>query len=594
MVVSSRHHPVFNRSTFLEPQREALMKLRKPIAVALVAMLAQPVMTMASGDQQSANRFENWPDRPIKHLVVIFGENISFDHYFGTYPDALNPAGEPAFHPKAGTPTVNGLKGSLLTHNPNLNAANGAGAANPFRLTRKQAWTASQNHDYMPEQAAYDKGLMDLFPAKTGTPDKGAMMPSGLTATTGLTMGYYDGNTVTALWNYAQHFSMSDNSYSTGFGPSTVGALNLIAGQTNGVSHFENGTGDETDGGTGSLSVIGDPDPFLDVCSGSTTNQVEMKGRNIGDLLSAAGLTWGWFEGGFDLTKTNPNGTTGCARSTVSPIINAISPASATQVDYSPHHQPFQYYPSTRNARHLRPTSVHSIGHNGDRGNHQYDIDDFYDAVKVGNFPNVSFLKASRYQDAHPSNSDPLDEQAFIVHVLNFLQQRPEWCDTAVVLAYDDSDGWYDHQMGPIVNHSTSAQDALSSPVDPITGVGQCGTDGPTTALPGPDGVAHAQGRCGYGPRQPMLVISPWARKNFVDHTVTDQSSIIRFIEDYWLGGQRIGDGSFDAIANSIDTMFDFGGDDRHSIFDHKNRCDVSDFLILDENSGEVRFSGRR
>ena len=107
------------------------MKLRKPIAVALVAMLAQPVMTMASGDQQSANRFENWPDRPIKHLVVIFGENISFDHYFGTYPDALNPAGEPAFHAKAGTPTVNGLKGSLLTHNPNLNAANGAGAANP-------------------------------------------------------------------------------------------------------------------------------------------------------------------------------------------------------------------------------------------------------------------------------------------------------------------------------------------------------------------------------------------------------------------------------------------------------------------------------
>ena len=63
------------------------------------------------------------------------------------------------------------------------------------------------------------------------------MLPSGLTATTGLVMGYYDGNTVTALWNYAQHFAMSDNSYSTKFGPSTVGALNLIAGQTNGVSH---------------------------------------------------------------------------------------------------------------------------------------------------------------------------------------------------------------------------------------------------------------------------------------------------------------------------------------------------------------------
>ena len=167
---------------------------------------------------------------------------------------------------------------------------------------------------------------------------------------------------------------------------------------------------------------------------------------------------------------------------------------------------------------------MHTIGHDGDAGNHQYDIEDFYDAVKAGNFPTVSFLKASRYQDGHASNSDPLDEQAFIVHVINFLQSRPEWCDTAVVIAYDDSDGWYDHQMGPIVNHSTSADDALTSPLDPATGVGQCGTDGPTTALPGPDGVAHAQGRCGYGPRLPLLVISPWAKKNFVDHTVTDQT----------------------------------------------------------------------
>jgi phospholipase C len=564
------------------------------LAIALTGVLTQPSLMIASGNGQSSNRFDAWPDRPIKHLVVIFGENISFDHYFGTYPNALNPKGEPAFHAQPGTPTVNGLSGSLLTNNPNLNAANGAGAANPFRLGRAQAWTASQNHDYMPEQAAINRGAMDLFPANVGTPDKAAMKPTGLTATTGLTMGYYDGNTVTAMWNYAQHFAMSDNSYGTNFGPSTVGAMNLVAGQTNGVSHFENGTGDETDGSQGSLTVIGDPDPYLDVCSGTTTNQVEMKGRNIGNMLSDAGLTWGWFQGGFDLTKMNPNGTTGCNRSTVSPVINAVSPSSATQADYSPHHQPFQYYPSTRNPKHTRPTSVHTIGRDGDAGNHQYDLQDFYDAVNAGNFPNVSFLKASRYQDAHPSNSDPLDEQAFIVHVINFLQQRPEWCETAVVIAYDDSDGWYDHQMGPIVNHSTSAQDALTSPVDPATGVGQCGTDGPTTAMPGPDGVAHAQGRCGYGPRLPMLVISPWAKKNFVDNTVLDQSSIIRFIEDYWLNGKRVGDGSFDAVANSIGNMFDFGGDDRHTVFDHKNKCDVSSFLILDENTGEVRFSGRR
>jgi phospholipase C len=544
------------------------MNVRKALAVALIAMLSQPGFIQASADARTSAQAAS--HHPIKHVVVIFDENISFDHYFGTYPHALNPAGEPRFTPLANTPTVNGLKGALLTDNPNKFAPdNGSDAANPFRLGRSQGWTASQNHDYMPEQLAVHNGLMDQFPLQVGTPDSAAMVPSGLTATKGLTMGYYDGNTVTALWNYAQHFALSDNSYGTNFGPSTVGALNLISGQTNGVSTSVNGTSDETDGGDGSLTVIGDPDPYLDTCSGSSTNQVEMKGRNVGDLLSAAGVTWGWFQGGFDLTRTNANGTTGCGRSTVSPTINAIAPNNATIVDYVPHHQPFQYYPSTRNPQHLRPTSVATIGYD-DAANHQYDIEDFYATVSAGNFPAVSFLKAAKYQNGHPSNSTPLDEQAWIVKVINFLQSRPEWCDTAVIIAYDDSDGWYDHQMGPIVNQSSSPMDAISAP-------GECGTSGPTAALPGPDSVAHAQGRCGYGPRLPMLVISPWAKKNFVDHTVTDQSSILRFIEDNWLHGARIGDGSFDAIANSIDGMFDFADGPR---------CQAG-FLFLHENTGE-------
>jgi len=87
---------------------------------------------------------------PIKHIVVIFNENISFDHYFGTYPVALNPKGEPHFHAKPGTPTVNGFSTGLLNNNPNLNPANGAGATNPFRLDRSQAFTNDQDHDYNP------------------------------------------------------------------------------------------------------------------------------------------------------------------------------------------------------------------------------------------------------------------------------------------------------------------------------------------------------------------------------------------------------------------------------------------------------------
>jgi phospholipase C len=130
------------------------------------------------------------------------------------------------------------------------------------------------------------------------------------------------------------------------------------------------------------------------------------------------------------------------------------------------------------------------------------------------------------------------------------------------VIAYDDSDGWYDHQMSPIVNQSSTEADALIAP-------GTCG-DG-STALSSSTAL-HAQGRCGYGPRLPLLVISPYAKHNYVDHTVTDQSSILRFIEDNWVGGQRI-EGSFDSRAGSLQNMFDF-----------KNP--QNDNLLLDESTG--------
>ena len=237
--------------------------------------------------------------------------------------------------------------------------------------------------------------------------------------------------------------------------------------------------------------------------------------------------------------------------------------------DYIPHHQPFQYYASTANLNHTRPTSVATIGKQGDAANHQYDLHDFFDAVKAGNFPAVSFLKAAGFQDGHAGYSDPLDEQTFLVDTINFLEKLPDWRNTAVVVLYDDSDGWYDHQMGPMLNQSQSSADALSAP-------GMCGAAAP--ALAGYLGTTHPDGRCGYGPRQPFLLISPFARHNFVDHTVTDQTSVLRFIEDNWLGGQRIA-GSFDAVANSITPMLEFK---RHGEVGDNDR------LFLNDQTGQV------
>ncbi len=516
-------------------------RLERALAVLAACALTVFPVTPAFADQ---NDFST--KTPIKHLVVIFQENVSFDHYFATYPFAKNPPGEPAFHARPNTPTVNGLLLSGLAHNnPNLNAANGAGASNPFRLDRSQAATTDQDHDYTAEQMAFHNGLMDLFPASVGTAGPPPNPPPGITGTTGIVMGWFDGNTVTAMWNYAQHFAMSDNSWNTTFGPSTPGALNLISGQTNGALNVSASaaTFAVTDGGNGSLSVISDADPLGDVCSSSAV--LTMAGKNVGELLNDAGVSWGFFEGGFDLTITNTNGTTGCKRSTTSAV------TGVNKRDYIAHHQPFQYYASTANPAHTRPASLAEIGHNGP-ANHQYDIRDFFAAVKAGNFPAVSYLKASGFQDGHAGYSSPLDEQTFVVNTINFLEHSPEWKETAVVIGWDDSDGWYDHQMSPIVNTSAGAADAL-------TGPGLCG-DG-TTALPGADpGNLHAQGRCGFGPRLPLLVISPFAKKNFVDHLTTDQSSILRFIEDNWLNGERI-QGSFDAVTNSLSQMFNFNQD---------------------------------
>lgn len=489
-------------------------------AAALGTMLS--VSSVANADEVKT---KSETTTPIKHVVVIFGENVSFDHYFGTYPYALNVKGEPQFSAKANTPEVNNLltpkdyngtqpnivKTNLITNNPN--------SANPVRLDRSQPMTDDMDHEYHDEMDATDGGKMDKFVEKTGSgswpiPNQPANM----------VMDYYDGNTVTALWNYAQNFAMSDNSFGTTYGPSTPGALNLISGETHGATFYDkNGqvvTGDILNNYE-NRTVTGDPNPHLDQASTGQTVTMDDTNKNVGDLLNAKGITWGWFQGGF-----------------ADPKHQSTNVAGTPVTDYSPHHEPFQYYKSTANPTHVAPSSTAMIGKT-DQANHQYDINDFWKSVDNGSMPSVSYLKAPMAQDGHAGYSDPLDEQQFIVNTINKLEQSPEWKDTAVVLSYDDSDGWYDHVYGP-----TNKQAADS-------------------------------GKIGYGPRLPLMVVSPYAKSNYVDHTLTDQSSILKFIEDNWQLGS-IGGTSLDAQAGSLNNMFDF------------TKGPSNQKLFLDAKSGQV------
>jgi phospholipase C len=504
------------------------------VSAAVVAGLAAVVVTTAG-----TSWAEPKPDSsahtttPIKHVVVLFDENISFDHYFATYPYAANTDGTP-FHPAPDTPTAvdTELSAGLIpgdqlpAHNPNsdrptdsvLYTTPNPNAYQPHRLAPAQAVSCSQNHSYGPEQSAMNGGAMDKFVESTNT----TCSTQGTYSSPSLVMDYFDGNTVTALWNYAQNYAMSDNAWDTVFGPSTPGALNLISGNTY----------------SGSTTVNSDIDPNGDSFgSQASATTPSMYGANVGDLLNAKGVWWGWVVGGFaDRSASHTNS------------------AGAASVDYSPHHNPFAYYASTANPDHTAPADGAEIGHDGP-ANHSYDLSAFNAALSgsqidgvTPSLPAVSFLKAPEAQDGHAGYSDPLSEQQFLTTEINAIQQSPEWSSTAIVVTYDDSDGWYDHVAPVITNASAGASG--------------------DTAICTTAASAHVSmlggytGRCGPSQRLPLLVISPYAKKNFVSHDLTNQASVLKFIEENWeTGGIDAASsvpGSFDASAGSLENMFDW------------------------------------
>jgi len=747
------------------------VRFRRGIAQVGAATLGLSMIVVVSG-APAAQALPPTPQTPIQHLVVIFQENESFDHYFGTYPYATNPTGEDGFTPALGTPSVDGLCSAnavpstannvsctsanvgtspLLTSNPNV--------ANPGRLdpgpnasgvyntglnttTHTNAGiddtlTCQDNHNYEPEQIAFDGGAMNNFPGTVG-PKASTTDPEGDTACNpDNVLNYYDGNTVTGYWNYAQHYALNDNSFGTTFGPSTPGAINVVSGDTGNFNLVNNAaTPNSTTApaaantalvadAQGGWSNINDADPFYDDCSSTSSNigdnntsSAGPTSLNVGDLLNEAGLSWGFFEGGF--TPTTPPSTLpapgysggpaaqahGAVCGASHPIGAALGGTGATgsqpygnEGDYIQHHQPFQYFATTANPGHIAPASLSAIGTdtqtfsggcygcgtpNFDTANHEYDISYFNQLVSAlahGStsvaLPAVSYLKAPAYEDEHPGYSDPVDGQQFVTQQVNALMQTPEWPSTAVIVAYDDSDGWYDHIYSgnettpyngtaqtpaveqnqssaggtpgisatpsttavastgdaenpplcggtPIVGTTPLASSttigttnnqitynigggssqtltitsgtytpttlatkiaAVASPASSITAevnasgdlvltdnglsalnitggdaLGTLGISGTPSSAPASPTLTNTagqvdNGRCGFGPRLPLLVISPYAKSNFVDNTLSDQASVVNFIEYNWKLPTI--PGSADHLLTNPSTTFD-------------------------------------
>ena len=388
---------------------------------------------------------------------------------------------------------------------------------------------------------------------------------------------------------------MSDNSFGTTFGPSAPGAINVVSGDTGGVdtAHQANNpssrrrprpNADITPDGHGGYSLTSDAQPFWDDCS--TRDAVALTGTNIGDELNAAGISWGWFQGGFRPTTTfatgsgpdrpRPGQTTARSSPTSSPAgkfagrasgcpaprtRRSATPSTPSACSASAATRPARRRPtnsatrtttspttsrsSTTRRRRTRTTWASTTGRRPPRAeqplersaptrsrspaptatgrsstppNHNYDTSDFdalVAAITPGKLPPtalpaVTFLKAPGYQDGHAAYSEPADEQAFVVDEVNALEQTPDWSSTAVIVNYDDSDGWYDHVYSGVTNPSQSGADNLT---------GTCsGRSRPRTRPPGSAAspatpLGGEQGRCGFGPRLPMLLISPCAAR---------------------------------------------------------------------------------
>ncbi len=430
---------------------------RLSVSFAALALVVAALLTSAPARPAAGKHHGS-----IKHVIVIFQENRSFDHYFGTYPFAEG------FIARAGTPIPDNLLGYPSSDRYQHNLL-------PLRRITDDR-TLDLPHDQATMVAEYNQGRMDQFVQRQKTG-----------ATRELVMSYYDYASVPHYWHYAQRYALADHYFSSVMGSSTPAALFVASAQ----SH-----------------VDGNPFPEGDICNEKGKPTVPQRDAddipNVGTALSAAGVTWGWYQGGFAECPDPEN------------------------LGYDAHHNPFQYFTETADLEHAGAKN-------------QHDLDDFYAALRDGTLPQVAYLKADRRRNEHPGYSSISGGRDFVVRTLNAIMESDAWESTVVILTFDESGGWYDH-------------------------------------VPPPQVVLEGRER-GLAPRVPTLVISPFARSNYISHQIFDHASVVRFIEETFVGPHAHLNAR-DQAANDLSDMLDLG---------QRNAA-----LILDPDTGKPAGTAKR
>ena len=439
----------------------------------------------------------------IEHVVVIYAENRSFDHLYGLFPGAdgiaqataeqktqLDHDGKPLPHlPPSYDPV---RKGAMRADLPTAGLPNG-----PFRIDAppvNRKWNEllpNPIHAYFHHREQINGGQNNRFVAASNVG--------------GWTMGYFDGSQM-KLWQWAKEYTLADHFFQAAFGGSYLNHLWLVCACTprdenapnrpqldehgylrrrptspasvmQGVAHLFDGS-ITPDG----YSVNTTQPPYqpsgirpaaggnLELTDPARHTLPPMREKSVGDTLSAKGVSWAWYGGGWNAASADGRREPSEPREVI---------YSAKGQAFQPHHQPFNYF-----ARFAPGTP--------DRARHLKDGEDLMKDIANGTLPAVSFYKPVGRLTQHPSYTNLADGDAHIHDVLTRLRASPQWSRMLVIVTYDENGGFWDH-------------------------------------LPPPSGAGWGD-RWGPGTRIPAIIVSPYAKRGYVDKTPYDTTSIIKFI----------------------------------------------------------------
>ena len=467
--------------------------------------------------------------RNIQTVVVIYAENRGFDNLYGLFPGAdgipgVNPSSRSAAYPQKDfdgntlpvlPPSWGGMTAAgqttVITQAQSANLPN-----KPFQIddvngpvfAESSVVTRDLVHRFYNNQMQINGGKNDQFAAYS---DAG-----------GLSMGYYDGSKM-KLWDIAKQYTLADHFFMGAFGGSFLNHQYLICACAPTYPHADNvaspaknsisavdvdahgnmvrltpGTGNPTSvlngapvylkdstltpkDASGMFYAVNTMQPLYQPsgnaavadatasyadASKATTLPAQTQ-PTIGDQLSAKGVNWAWYSGAWDAALADASS----ARRNV---------IYAGKIQFQPHHQPFNYY------RRFDPATASGVA---ERSSHLKDFDaSFLQDAAAGKLPPVSFYKPQGNLNQHPGYANVADGDAHIADVIAKLQASPQWKNMLIVVTYDENGGFWDH-------------------VSPPKG-----------------------DRWGPGTRLPAILVSPYVRKGFIDHTQYDTASILRFI----------------------------------------------------------------